>query len=348
MKKEQEEGNRLMKKFATAWRIWLVGLLAGLMALALGSSPVMAAGPITMKIAIPHAGSDRELKVNKGLMMKKRIEELTKGAVKVEVFRGELGGEKEIMSSTQTGTIQACVISAGTVGGFVKEAEIFNMPFLFENTAHLYKVMDGAYGRRIKELLQKAGFRLVITGFDAPRMIFLREKEVKTLADLKGLKIRVMETPLFVDLMKAMDAVPAPMSWSEVFMALSNGVVDGLDSSWPGAWASKLKEVTKYTFATSHVLTPQFAFISQRWFMKQPKEIQAAITQACKDVELGIREFDEQEVKVFEKMWVDAGQIIHVPNEADMKTLRAIGAKVTESFYDRIGKKNVELIRNSK
>lgn len=337
-----------MKKFGAVLKIGAVVILTAFVVLTLGSGPVMAAGPTIMKIATPHAGTDRELKANKALKMKNRIEELTKGAVKVQVFRGELGGEKEIMSSTQTGTIQGCVISAGTVGGFVKEAEIFNMPFLFESTAHLYKVMDGAYGKRMKGLMKKAGFKLAITGFDAPRMIFLREKEVKTLADLKGLKIRVMETPLFVKLMKAMGAMPAPMSWSEVFMALSNGVVDGLDSSWPGAWASKLKEVTKYTFATSHVLSPQFAFISQRWYKKQPKEIQAAITKACKDVEPGIRKFDDQEVKAFEKKWVDAGQIVHVPNAADMKTLRAIGAKVTESFYDRIGKQNVELIRKSK
>ena len=337
-----------MKRIGWTRKICAIGFLGGLMALTIGSSSAMASkGPITMKIATSHAGSDRELKVNKALQMKKRIEELTDGAVKVEVFRGELGAEKELMSSLQTGTIEACVISAGTVGGFVKEAEIFNMPFLFESTDHLYKVMDGAYGERIKGLLRDAGFKLAITGFDAPRMIFLRNKEVKVLADLKGLKIRVMETPLFVELLKAMGAVPAPLAWSEVFMALSSGVVDGLDSSWPGAWASKLKEVTKYTYATSHVLSPQFAFISQRWFDKLPKNIQAAITQACKDVEPGIRKFDDQEVKEFEKMWVEAGQVIHVPNEEDMKTLRAIGAKVTESFYDRIGKENVELIRKS-
>jgi tripartite ATP-independent transporter DctP family solute receptor len=301
---------------------------------------------ITFKMVTAVPGSEHDIKNHKIVSMKERIAEITNGQLQVEEYFGTLGGEKEIITGMQTGTIESCVVTAGTVGGFVKSAELLNLPFIFDDVDHLFRTLDGPYGDFLGEKFKAAGMRLLFTGFDAPRTVFTTKVAVKSLQDLQGLKIRVMETPLFVSLYKAMGAVPAPMAWTEVFMALKNGVVDGLDTSWPGAWETKLYEVTDFTFATNHVLTPILVFVAEKWFQKLPKDAQWAITQAAIDVKKSERNYDLTVIDDYIEKWKGTGHTIYEPSEADKEKFRRIGAEVTKQFYDRVGKENLDWIKS--
>src|SRR5215472_8750460 len=188
----------------------------------------------------------------------RKLEAATNGRLSVQMFASaQLGGEKETIEQTQIGAIQLLRVSAGALGPIVDDINVVNMPFLFKNMAHAERMMDGEIGQ---DLLDKITAN-ANAGLVAPcwmnagaRSIYNTKKAVKSIDDLKGMKIRVIGNPLFIDMMNALGGNGVAMGYDQVFSALQTGVIDGAENNPPSYVFSNHYTAAKYYSLTEHLI----------------------------------------------------------------------------------------------
>ncbi|HEY4191268.1 MAG TPA: TRAP transporter substrate-binding protein, partial [Mesorhizobium sp.] len=245
----------------------------------------------------------------------KRTSELTNGRVEVTTYKNTLGkGERQLFEAVQLGTIEGTVATTGTLSAFVPEADLFNLPFLFKNTAHAFKVVDGEIGDEFNKKMIAKGFRILGWWVTGTRNTSNNVRAINSPDDYKGLKIRTMESPPFIELYKSMGAIPVPMSISEVYTGLSQGTIDGIDGSLPAQLEFKHIEVLKYAAVTDHVVLLYAFVVSERWWQQLPEDVHAAIMKAeaeGRDIE---RKDDEAYNKKVEAEWVKEGKTVTHPD----------------------------------
>jgi tripartite ATP-independent transporter DctP family solute receptor len=206
-----------------------------------------------------------------------KLDKATNGRITVQMYASmQLGGEKEAIEQAQIGAIQLARVSVGTLGPVVADLNVFNLPFLFRNTAHMQKVIDGAIGQ---ELLDKvtgnANAGLVgLCWMDAgARSLYDTRKPIRSIADLKGLKVRVMGNPMFVDMMNALGGNGVAMGYDQVFSALQTGVVDGAENNPPSFVFDNHYQVAKYYTLTEHLIVPEILVLSRKtWDALTPED----------------------------------------------------------------------------
>ncbi|HRH04523.1 MAG TPA: TRAP transporter substrate-binding protein [Burkholderiaceae bacterium] len=198
--------------------------------------------------------------------MGKKLEAATQGRIKLQMFPGAvLGQEKEAVEQAQIGAIQIVRISLGVVGPVVPDVDVFNMPFVFRDTNHMRAVIDGPIGAELLDKVTASPARLVGLGWmDGGARNLYTKKLVKTPADLKGVKVRMMGNPLFVDTMNAMGGNGISMAYGEVFSALQTGVIDGAENNPPSMFTSNHYTTgTKYYAQTNHLIIPELLVMSK-------------------------------------------------------------------------------------
>ncbi len=213
--------------------------------------------------------------------MGKKLLKASNGRVSIQMYASmQLGGEKEAIEQAQVGAIQLARVSVGPLGPVVDDLNVLNLPFLFRNTTHMRQVIDGALG---KDLLDKITnnptAQLVgLCWMDAGARNFYNTKHpIKTLADMKGLKVRVIGNPIFVDMANALGANGVAMGYDQVFSALQTGVIDGAENNPPSYVFDHHFEIAKnYTF-TEHLIVPEMLVMSKRTWNGLPKEDQTLI-----------------------------------------------------------------------
>ena len=213
-----------------------------------------------------------------GATFKGLVEGATGGNVIVKVFpASQLGNERELIEGTKIGTIQMSFVS-GAIAGFYKEAQVLDIPYLFSSGPVAWKVMDGLFGQEMAaDILQKTGMRVLAYGETGFRNFTNSSRPIKSPADMKGLKIRVMETPVYVNMVKALGAAPTPIAWSEVYTALQQKVVDGQENPVATIMQAKLYEVQKYLTLDGHSYGVDFFLINDKFYRSLPQETQQII-----------------------------------------------------------------------
>ena len=211
----------------------------------------------------------------------KKLEAATQGRLSVQMFASmQLGGEKEAIEQAQVGAIQLARVSVGTLGPVIDELNVFNLPFLFRNTAHMQKVIDGDIGTELLDKVSnndKAGL-IGLCWMDAgARSVYTIKKPVHTIADLKGLKIRVIGNPMFVDMMNALGGNGVAMGYDQVFSALQTGVVDGAENNPPSYVFDNHYTVAKYYTLTQHLIVPEILVFSRKTWDTLSKDDQALV-----------------------------------------------------------------------
>jgi tripartite ATP-independent transporter DctP family solute receptor len=199
--------------------------------------------------------------------MGKKLEQATDGRLSVRMYASaQLGGEKEAVEQAQVGALQVARVSVGVLGSVVDDLNVFNLPFLFRNPEHMQKVIDGPIGQ---ELLDKVtnhpDAKLIGLCFmDAgARSFYDAKRPIRTVADLKGLKVRVIGNPIFVDMANALGANAVSMGYDQVFSALQTGVVDGAENNMPSFVFDNHYQVAKYYGMTEHLIVPEMAVFSK-------------------------------------------------------------------------------------
>ena len=201
----------------------------------------------------------------------------------------QLGGEKEAIEQAQVGALQLTRVSVGALGPVVDDLNVFNLPCLFRDTAHMDKVIDGPIGQ---ELLDKVtndpNTHLVGLAFmDAgARNLYDTKKPIKDIADVKGLKVRVMGNPMFVDMMNALGGNGVAMGYDQVFSALQTGVVDGAENNPPSFYFDNHYQVAKYYTLTEHLIVPEILVFSRPTWDKLSKDDQALIKKLAREAQL--------------------------------------------------------------
>lgn len=262
------------------------------LALCFGMSSAMAAK--TMKVG---SVNHRDRSLSKALhKFGEIVERETKGEIKVQVFTdGVLGGDRQTLESLQMGTVHGTTVSTGPIAGFVPQFDVFDLPFLFKDQATAFRVVDGPFGKELLDLLPKVGIIGLNYWENGFRHLTNNRREVKTLEDIKGLKIRTLESPMHIDTWRALGANPTPMSFSQLYTGLEQGVVDGQENPFGNVVANKFYEVQKYLTTTGHVYGASPFMISKKFWDGLTDAERAIMKKAADEVQVFQRELNNKE-----------------------------------------------------
>ncbi|NDP38435.1 MAG: TRAP transporter substrate-binding protein [Rhodoferax sp.] len=224
--------------------------------------------------------------------MGKKLDAATNGRITVKMFPGAvLGEEKAVVEQVQIGAIQIARISLGVVGPVAPDVNVFNMPFVFRDIAHMRAVIDGPIGVELLDKVTNSPARLVALGWmDGGARSLYTKKMVKTPADLKGVKVRMMGNPLFVDTMNAMGGNGIAMGYGEVFGALQTGVIDGAENNPPSFFTSNHYNAgTKYYAQTNHLIIPEILVMSKVTWDKLSDADKALVKRLSREAQMDQR-----------------------------------------------------------
>ena len=278
--------------------------------------------------------------------MGKKLDAATNGRIKFQMFPGSvLGGEKEMIEQTQVGAIQILRTSLGPVGPVVPEVNVFNMPFVFRNEAHMRAVIDGPIGQEMLDKISASPARLVALGWmDGGSRSLYTKKPVRTPADLKGQKIRMMGNPLFVDTMNAMGGNGISMGYGEVFTAIQTGVVDGAENNPPSLFTAKHYQAgAKYYTQTNHLIIPEIFVMSKVTWDKLSKDDQALVKKFSREAQMEQRALWDKSVADYSGQLKAAGvEFIAIDNKPFYDATSPVRAKYGAQFADLI--KRIEAV----
>ena len=275
--------------------------------------------------------------------MGKKLDAATGGRLSIQMYASmQLGGEKEAIEQAQVGALQLARVSVWALGPVVDDLNVFNLPFLFRDTAHMEKVIDGPIGQ---ELLDKVSnnpnTRLIgLAWMDAgARSVYDTKKPIKSIDDLKGLKVRVMGNPMFVDMMNALGGNGVAMGYDQVFSALQTGVVDGAENNPPSFVFDNHYQVAKYYTLTEHLIVPEILVFSRASWDNLSKDDQALVKKLAREAQLDERQlWRKVEDEAMAKMKSSG---IEVDTVSDKTPFEA----AVKPVWDKYGAKYSELIK---
>jgi TRAP-type transport system periplasmic protein len=234
-------------------------------------------------------------------LWKQKVEEKTGGDLEMQVFHtAQLGDERTINEGILAGSIHAGV-GAGAWAGFVPAYNVVELPFLIKDMQHMYRLADGELGERIAAQAETKGFKVLAYYSTGDQHFQTRRAQIRSLADFKGLKIRVIQNRAMVEGFRALGAVPTPLPYPEIYTALQQGTVDGTANDLLTVISAKLYEVAKFFTTSTYVVEPRPIIMSKAFFDGLPKEVQSLLTDAA-------RESAVFERKVFEERSAGASE----------------------------------------
>jgi tripartite ATP-independent transporter DctP family solute receptor len=266
----------------------------------------------------------------------KRVAEKTSGEVEINVFPGnQLGGEREAAEGLQLGTIELGEMSTAILGNFEPTIQILDLPFIFRDRQHSFQVLDGPIGDEIRANVLKRGIRIFSFLEFGFRYVHDGKRPIVTPEDMKGLKFRVMQNPVHIAMYEALGARAIPMARPEVYAALKQGVLDGLDNAL--VWYEKMGdyEVAKYLTLEVPVLnTVGTIAASEKWYQTLSPAQQKAVQDAALEArDLQRKLFHEEENKVLERLKQKGVIVTRGDNEAFRKQM----IKVWDQFATKVG-----------
>ncbi len=274
----------------------------------------------------------------------KKLDQATNGRYGVQMFASmQLGGEKEAIEQAQVGAIQFARVSVGALGPVVDDLNVFNLPYVFRDTAHMRKVIDGEIGQELLDKVTNSGKGLIgLCWMDAGARNFYNTKHpVKTLADLKGLKVRVMGNPMFVDMANAMGSNGVAMGYDQVFSALQTGVVDGAENNPPSFVFDNHYQVAKYLTIDEHLIVPEMVVFSKKTWDAMSKEDQALLTKFSKEAQQEERKlWDVYEKQAMDKATAAGINIVQI-SETDKKAFQ----DAVKPVWDKYGPKYAAMVK---
>jgi tripartite ATP-independent transporter DctP family solute receptor len=273
----------------------------------------------------------------------KKLETATNGRLSVQMYASmQLGGEKEAIEQAQVGAIQFARVSVGTLGPVVDDINIFNLPFVFRDVAHMRKVVDGAIGQ---ELLDKVTAHptanlVGLCWMDAgARSFYTIKKPVYEIGDLKGLKIRVIGNPIFVDMANALGANGVAMGYDQVFSALQTGVIDGAENNPPSFVFDNHYQAAKFYTDSQHLIIPEMLVYSKLSWNKLSSDDQALLKKLSQEAQADARVlWDKKEADAYDRMKTAGIELDHI---ADKKPFR----DAVKPVWDKYGAKYTDMVK---
>ena len=316
---------------------WLSGVIAGLVAML----AVAASGPVTAAEIVLKAGHSQNAgePMDKALhMMREHVEEATGGKATIEIFPNmQLGGEVEMIKQVLTGSLDITSPSNAPLTNFVPELKIFDMPFLFRDEAHMISVLRGPVLQDINEIVSKRGIRLLGVYNVGVRHI-MSSTPVRSMADLKGLKIRTMQSKYHMAAFNAFGANATPISYAELYSSLQTGVVDGAEAANTNYFGKKFYEVAPYWGQVGWTILTAPLIMSDKKFSSLPADVQQALIEGGNKAAMWEQEYYAS---------VDQGRLDDVRNagvsitKLDIAPFQAASQKVYDEFLTTDAEKRI-------
>lgn len=276
------------------------------------------------------------------------VKEKTNGRIQVDVYdSAQLGDEKASIEQLQYGGIDFTRVSITPLAEFNKSLNALSLPYLYRDVDHMWKVLDGDIGADFLKSMESSGI-VGLSWFDAgARNFYNSQREIKSVSDLSGLKIRVQESALMMDTVKALGASPTPMAYGEVYSGLQTNVIDGAENNWPSYESTSHYEVAKYYVLDEHNRIPEMQLASKATMDKLSADDQAIIRECAQESAKYERELWAEREKASKEKVVAGGSII---TELDAAARQGF-IDAVKSVYDTHGadyKDVIEKIRNVK
>lgn len=273
----------------------------------------------------------------------RKLAAATDGRLSVQMYPSmQLGGEKETIEQTQIGAIQLLRVSVGSMGPIVDDINVVNMPFLFRNTAHAEKMMDGPIGQ---ELLDKitaspnANLVALCWMDSGARSLYNTKRPISSIEDIKGLKFRVIGNPIFIDMMNALGGNGVAMGYDQVFSALQTGVIDGAENNPPSYVFSNHYTSAKYLSLTEHLIIPEVLVFSRRAWSNLSADDQNLLKKFAREAQFEERElWMKYEEQAMQKAKTAGCQIAEIADKAPFQN-------AVKPVWDKYGPKYQDMIK---
>jgi len=322
--------------------IFILGLAGFNSSLALAQAKDQGEKKIVLKLG--HITSIDSPHVESARFFKKRVEELSGGRIEAQIYpSGQLGSQIQQLEAVKAGSLEMTFSASTNLSTYNKMWSVFSLPYLLKDRDHMHRVLND---KQVKEILEKNaeenGFKILTYYFMGARSIINGKRPINNPKDLKGLKIRVMPDPILAESINAIGANGTPVSWGEVYSALQQGVIDGLEQSAPLYVDSKTYEVAKYYSLTEHFIIPTVNVMSLKIWNNFPEDIQDVILQAAKDEEDNFLKIwdanEEKSIKILKNSGVKINQV-------DKDAFKMLVKPVYDKYTSQIGTDLVERIR---
>ncbi|AVX06226.1 TRAP transporter substrate-binding protein [Maritalea myrionectae] len=241
------------------------------------------------------------------------LEERSNGRICVEVFHSaQLGEEKDTIEQTQLGVIDLNRVSLGPFNNIIEETKVFSLPYIFRGTDHMHKVVDGEVGESILNEFSNHGLVGLAYYDGGSRSFYNSKKPITSIEDVEGLKFRVMQSDVFVDMVSALGGNATPLPYGEVYSSIQTGVIDGAENNWPSFESSGHYEVAGYYTLDQHLIVPEVLVMSKKSWDGLAPDDQELIRDAAKD-----------SVPVMRELWA-------AREKASEEKVRAAGVEIVE------------------
>ena len=314
-----------------------VGAIAAALLLAAGGSAV-AADVQARTIKFPAASNKGHPQVLGVEKFAELVKAKSEGKLAVKPFPGgTLGPDLQVVSAMQGGTVEMNVMNASLLAGNVKEMAIFDFPYLFANTKEADAVADGPVGRKLLDKLQERGLVGLAYWDLGFRQMHTTKKPITKADDFKGLKMRVIPTPIYVDFMNALGATAVPMPFTETYSALEQGAIDGMTNPLLNILDGKYNEVTKHLTLTNHMYTPQVVIVSKKFWDKLSADEKKILQDAATETAAYQRKVARDQAASVLAELKKKGMQVHELAPADIDAMKKRAQPVIDKFTKELG-----------
>ena len=301
-----------------------------------------AESPIVFTIA--HVDAESAPSHQMLLEVEKYVEEETDGRVDIQIFpNGTMGGDREVLESIQLGNIQMTNVAGSTLSSYDERYSIFEVPFLFKDFDSLCRAYDGELGEIYNEWLAEDNFECLGILTYGWKGVSNSVRPIRTPDDMNGIKIRVMEVPIFVEAFEALGANPTPMSWNDIYTGLQQGTIQAQDNSPEITYTSNFYEQQQYFTTTNHVQTNGMLLVQKSYFESLPEDIQSVIREGFDRVIDSQRQRSVEDQDTYLQMMADEGiEVIELTDEERAAFADRVSS-VHESFREIVGDEVFEM-----
>lgn len=288
-----------------------------------------------VKFRLAHVVNENDSFHVAAVKFKELVEERTEGKVEIEIHpNATLGDERTLLEGMQMGTVEMGVITNGPIANFVPEVAVFELPFLFSSREEVYGVLDGEVGQEILGKMENVNLKGLAFAERGFRNLTNSKKAVATPEDMKGLRVRVMENPVYIDTFQALGANTVPMAWTETLTALQQGTIDGQENPVVVIHSFKLDETQKHLSLSRHTYSPATIMISLNTFNKLPADIQEILEASAQEAAVYVRGVNTEQEEVLLQELKDRGMEV---TEVDASAFQAAVQSVYEKYRGQYG-----------
>ncbi len=313
------------------------------------SLTVPAAAQDVMKLKLGHVAPTDEPYHQAAEKFAELVNKNTGGAVQIQIFPNSLlGGQRELLEGLQLGSVDITLTTAAVLSSFLPKTQVIELPFMFRDREHVYKVVDGPLAKEIYAGDEQKKMKVIDTWENGFRNITNNVRPIEKPEDMKGVKIRVMENKMYIEMFKALGANPTPMARGELFTGLQTKVIDGQENPLGQIYTSRFYEVQKYATLSGHTYSPEVVVFSLATWKKIPGKYQEEILKASAEARKFNRELSAKMDKEYVGKLREKGMTVTELTAQQIVPFQEKMMPVWDLFADKIGKDLIQKIKNTK